>query len=138
MTMPDLLFVYGTLRQGNANVMAAYLAAHAEFVAGGWFQGCMYQISDYPGVVASYQPDNRVYGEVYRLNDAQAALAVLDDYEECGIQHRQPAEYQRVKTHILAMDGRVLEPVWIYLYQWPLVGKARIASGDFMQQTLMT
>jgi gamma-glutamylcyclotransferase (GGCT)/AIG2-like uncharacterized protein YtfP len=137
MTMPDLLFVYGTLRQGNANVMAAYLAAHAEFVAGGWFQGCMYQISDYPGVIASEQPDDRVFGEVYRLNDAQVALAVLDDYEECGTQYTQPAEYQRVKTHILAMDGRVLEPVWIYLYQWPLVGKARIALGDFMQQAQM-
>lgn len=138
MVMPDLLFVYGTLRQGNANAMAAYVAAHAEFVAGGWFQGCMYQISDYPGVIASEQPDDRVFGEVYRLNDAQVALAVLDDYEECGTQYTQPAEYQRVKTHILAMDGRVLEPVWIYLYQWPLVGKARIVSGDFMQQTLIT
>jgi gamma-glutamylcyclotransferase (GGCT)/AIG2-like uncharacterized protein YtfP len=138
MAMPDLLFVYGTLRPGNANPMAAYLAAHAEFVTDGWFQGQMYQISYYPGVIASDQPDDRVFGEVYRLNDAQAALAVLDDYEECGTQHTQPAEYQRVKTHILASDGRVLEPVWIYLYQWPLVGKARIASGDFMQQTLMT
>ena len=138
MVMPDLLFVYGTLRQGNANAMVAYLAAHADFVTGGCFQGQMYQISYYPGVIASEQPDDRVFGEVYRLNDAQAVLAVLDDYEECGTQHTQPAEYQRVKTHILAMDGRVLEPVWIYLYQWPLVGKARIATGDFMQQALMT
>lgn len=137
MAMPDLLFVYGTLRHGNANAMAAYLAAQAEFVTCGWFQGQMYQISDYPGVIASAQPGDRVYGEVYRLHDAQAVLAVLDDYEECSIQHTQPAEYQRVKTHILAMDGRVLEPVWIYLYQWPLVGKARIATGDFMQQARM-
>jgi len=137
MAMCNLLFVYGTLRQGNTNAMAAYLAARAEFVTGGWFQGCMYQISYYPGVIASNQPGDRVYGEVYRLNDAQAVLAVLDDYEECGIQHTQPAEYQRGKTHILASDGRVLEPVWIYLYQWPLVGKARIASGDFMQQAQM-
>jgi len=136
--MCNLLFVYGTLRQRNANAMAAYLAARAEFVTGGWFQGQMYQITYYPGVIASDQPCDRVYGEVYRLNDAQAVLAVLDDYEECGAQYTQPAEYQRVSTSIIGVDGCVLEPVWIYLYQWPLAGKARIASGDFMQQTLMT
>lgn len=136
--MTDFLFVYGTLRQGNTNTMAAYLAAHAEFVTGGWFQGEMYLISYYPGVIASDQPDHRVFGEVYRLIDAQTALAVLDDYEECGTQHTQAAEYQRVKTRIFASDGRVLAPVWIYLYQWPLAGKARIASGDFMQHARMT
>lgn len=137
MDMCDLLFVYGTLRQGNKNAMTAYLAAHAAFVTGGWFQGQMYQISYYPGVISSGQPDDRVFGEVYRLNDAKAVLAVLDDYEECGTQHTQPAEYQRVKTHIIASDGSVLAQVWIYLYQWPLVGNARIASGDFMQQVQM-
>jgi gamma-glutamylcyclotransferase (GGCT)/AIG2-like uncharacterized protein YtfP len=31
----DLLFVYGTLRQGNANAMATYLSAHAELITGG-------------------------------------------------------------------------------------------------------
>lgn len=132
--MPDLLFVYGTLRQGNTNAMAAYLVAHAEFVTGGWFQGQMYQISYYPGVIASNQPDDRVFGEVYRLKDAQAVLAVLDDYEECSAQHTQPAEYQRVQTQILAVDGLALEQVWIYLYQWPLDNNRLIESGDFMQQ----
>lgn len=132
--MPDLLFVYGTLRHGNANAMAAYLIAHAEFVTGGWFQGQMYQISYYPGVIASDCVDDRVYGEVYRLHDAQSTLAVLDDYEECSAQHTQPAEYQRVQTQILAVDGLALEQVWIYLYQWPLDNNRLIESGDFMQQ----
>lgn len=134
MAIPDLLFVYGTLRHGNANAMAAYLVAHAEFVTGGWFQGQMYQISYYPGVIASDHPDDRVFGEVYRLKDAQAVLAALDDYEECSAQHTQPAEYQRVQTQILAVDGLALEQVWIYLYQWPLDNNWLIESGDFMQQ----
>ncbi|WP_047517369.1 gamma-glutamylcyclotransferase [Methylophilus sp. Q8] len=129
----DLLFVYGTLRQGNANAMAAYLSTHAEFLTGGWFQGLMYQISYYPGVIASDCADDRIYGEVYRLHDAQSTLAVLDDYEECSARHRQPAEYQRLNTQILAVDGHVLEQVWIYLYQWPLHNKRLIESGDFMQ-----
>lgn len=131
--MSDLLFVYGTLRKGNANPMALHLAQHAEYIADGWFQGCMYQISYYPGVVASGNPSHRVYGEIYRLKDSQRMLTALDEYEECGAKHVPPTEYQRTKTRIQTLDGEILEPVWIYLYQSPLQGKVLIEGGDFMQ-----
>lgn len=131
--MSNLLFVYGTLRQGNQNDMAAYLARYAEFVTYGWFQGVMYEISYYPGVVATDNTTDRVYGEVYRLHDAEHILAILDDYEECTPQHVQPAEYQRVRARILAIDGRVFDQVFIYLYQWSIVNKSRVVSGDFMK-----
>lgn len=134
--MPDLLFVYGTLRKGNSNPMALHLAHHAEYVTDGWFQGRMYQVSYYPGVVASDYDSHRVYGEVYRLEDSQLMLAVLDEYEECTTKHATPTEYQRSQTRIQTLDGGVLEPVWIYLYQWSLQGKALIESGDFMQGQL--
>lgn len=130
--MSDLLFVYGTLRQGHSNQMALYLAQHAEYVADGWFQGQVYQISFYPGAVASEQAHHRVYGEVYRLRD-KTVLEVLDEYEECSPTHASPTEYQRIQTRIQMLDGERLEPVWIYLYQWSLRGKALIEGGDFMQ-----
>ncbi|MFD0930778.1 gamma-glutamylcyclotransferase [Methylophilus glucosoxydans] len=135
--MNDLLFVYGTLRQGNTHAMSLYLAQQADFVAYGWFQGLMYQISFYPGVVASNDHSHRVYGEVYRLRDAQSVLAMLDEYEECSVRHPQPAEYQRVQTQIITIDDQLLEPVWIYLYQWPVADKARIVTGDFMHPIQM-
>lgn len=135
--MTDLLFVYGTLRKGNANAMAPYLVHHAEFICDGWFQGCMYQISDYPGVIASAEPSHRVYGEVYRLKNAQQVLRVLDDYEECSLLHTQPAEYKRSLEMIQTTKGEVLQQVWIYLYQWSLQDKVLIAGGDFMRHTLM-
>jgi gamma-glutamylcyclotransferase (GGCT)/AIG2-like uncharacterized protein YtfP len=131
--MSDLLFVYGTLRKGHANSMSKYLSTQAEFLAHGRFQGRMYQISDYPGVQASDDENEHVYGEVYRLNDAQATLTVLDAYEECSPSHPQAAEYQRVTTRINGLDGSVFEQVWIYLYQWPVTDKRLIATGDFMQ-----
>lgn len=131
--MSDLLFVYGTLRQGHSHPMALYLARHAEYVAHGWCQGQMYQISDYPGVVASDHAHHRVYGEVYCLNNSPAVLAVLDEYEACSASHVSPTEYQRMQTRIHTLEGRILEPVWIYLYQWPVEGKALIKGGDFMQ-----
>ncbi len=130
--MSDLLFVYGTLRKGNQNAMAKYLAENAEFITDGWFQGRMYQVSYYPGVVASDNPSHRVHGEIYRLKDSQSMLKVLDEYEECGANHAQPTEYQRTKTCIQTLDGGILEPVWIYLYHWPLQEKALIETGDFI------
>ncbi|MGP1717731.1 MAG: gamma-glutamylcyclotransferase family protein [Methylophilus sp.] len=134
--MSDLLFVYGTLRKGNSNQMAEYLSTHATFLTGGWFRGRMYQISFYPGVIASDQMEDRIYGEVYRLHDAQTSLAVFDAYEECSVAHAQPAEYQRVQAHIDAIDGNASVQAWIYLYQWPVADKVLIKEGDFMKRLL--
>lgn len=131
--MSEFLFVYGTLRRGNQNDMAASLERYAEFVTEGWFQGRMYQISYYPGVITSDNVSERVYGEVYRLKDAPYLLRILDDYEECSLNHSQPTEYQRVLAKVLAIDGRVFDPVWIYLYQWPIANQLRVVSGDFMK-----
>lgn len=116
--------------------MALHLAQHAEYMADGWFQGRMYHISYYPGVVASDNPSHRVYGEIYRLKDSQSMLTVLDEYEECGARHAPPTEYQRTQTRIQTLDGGILEPVWIYLYQWSLQDKVLIKGGDFMQLQL--
>lgn len=113
--------------------MADFLAENATFISYGWYQGKMYMIRDYPGVIASDDAEERVYGEVYHLHDADSVLAKLDEYEECSIRYPQPAEYQRVQTQILTVDGCLLEPVWIYSYQWPVADKARIVTGDFMQ-----
>ncbi|MDP8567589.1 gamma-glutamylcyclotransferase family protein [Methylophilus aquaticus] len=131
--MSDLLFVYGTLRKGNANKMSAYLSTHAQFLTHAWFQGLMFQISYYPGVIASEDVNDCVYGEVYKLNDPDSALAILDAYEECSAQHTQPAEYKRVIARIHAKDGTLFEQVWIYLYQWPINDKVLIKEGDFMK-----
>jgi gamma-glutamylcyclotransferase (GGCT)/AIG2-like uncharacterized protein YtfP len=131
--MSDLLFVYGTLRKGNSNKMAEYLSVHAEFLTEGWFQGHMYQISYYPGVIASDDINDRAYGELYRLNDPETALALLDDYEECSAQHAQPAEYKRITTTISTIDGNIFEQVWIYLYQWPITDKLLMKEGNFMK-----
>lgn len=133
--MSDLLFVYGTLRKGNQNAMAKYLGENAEFITEGWFQGRMFHITYYPGVVTSESDSDRVYGEIYRLHDPVTMLKVLDDYEECAQQHIQPAEYKRSYVSITGINGKRYDTVWIYLYQWSVEDKAQIKSGDFMQQS---
>lgn len=113
--------------------MALHLAQHAEHIADGWFQGQMYQISYYPGLVASDNPSHRVYGEIYRLKDSQSMLKVLDDYEECSTLYTQPTEYIRAKVNIQTIDGFILEKVWMYIYQGNVDALKLIESGDFMK-----
>ncbi len=107
--------------------------AHSVFVAEGWFQGRMYLIDAYPGVIASECKEDRVFGEVYRLAATRPVLSVLDDYEACGPIHVTPTEYSRTQVSILTTQDGMLNPVWIYLYQWPVQADALIQTGDFMQ-----
>ena len=79
----DLLFVYGTLRRAAAHPMHRLLGP-AAFVGPGEFQGRLYHLGNYPGMVRSDDPADIVHGEVYRLHELAATLACLDDYEGCA------------------------------------------------------
>ena len=80
-----LLFVYGTLMRGFDNPMARRLRAEAAFVGPASCVGRLYLVAEYPGLVTSADPSERVHGELFRLVDpGQDLLAALDDYEGCG------------------------------------------------------
>jgi gamma-glutamylcyclotransferase (GGCT)/AIG2-like uncharacterized protein YtfP len=50
-------------------------------VGTGSFQGKLYDIGRYPGVVRSGRNTDRVMGEIYRLSEPRRALEILDEYE---------------------------------------------------------
>lgn len=125
----DLLFVYGTLRRSVAGGQHPLLT-RAGFVAEARWHGRLYQVGDYPGAVPDDASSASVAGELYRLADPDEDLAALDDYEECGPVYGVDAEYVRTVTRVALADGSVRE-AWIYLYNRPVDGLARIESGDF-------
>jgi gamma-glutamylcyclotransferase (GGCT)/AIG2-like uncharacterized protein YtfP len=57
------------------------LEMHAVFVGTGFFQGKLYDIGRYPGVIRSRRNTDRVIGEIYRFSDPQRAFEILDEYE---------------------------------------------------------
>lgn len=129
--MIDYLFVYGTLRRDSRSEMFHLLARHAVFVGDSTFQGKLFRVDYYPGVVASENPNDVVHGEVYKLIASDIVLARLDDYEECGPGYPEPHEYIRRKQNVtLNGEGSVI-PAWIYLYNRPIAGLELIPSGDF-------
>jgi len=129
MAETDLLFVYGTLRR-SAGSGTHPLLARAGFVGEARWPGRLYLVDGYPGAVPDETCADGVRGELYLLTDPAADLATLDAYEECGPAWGADAEYVRTVTRVTLADGSRRD-AWIYLYNRPVDGLARIESGDF-------
>lgn len=114
--MPDLLFVYGTLRRQFENDWARALQQQATFLGEAQAPGSIFQVENYP----AYRPEpaGTVHGELYQLPDAHPLFTVLDDYEA--------ENFTRVP--VVLQDGR---EAWIYRYELNPPASARIESGDF-------
>ena len=129
----DRLFVYGTLMRGFDHPMAKLLSGHADFIGEARCCGRLYLVKHYPGLVLSDDSAEIVFGEVYRLRDRDALLREFDMYEACGEGFAQPTEYRRQMLPLTLEDGSAGE-AWTYVYNWPVTGLPRIASGKFLEQ----
>ncbi|MBR1147487.1 gamma-glutamylcyclotransferase [Bradyrhizobium sp. AUGA SZCCT0431] len=128
----DRLFVYGTLMRGFDHPMAKLLSRSADFIGEARCRGRLYLIKHYPGLVLSDDPDDIVSGELYRLRDRDALLGEFDMYEACGPGFQAPTEYVRQMLNVTLDDGSASE-AWTYVYNWPVTGLPRIASGRFLE-----
>ena len=130
----DYLFVYGTLRRSlrraAKNSRNSLLNEHADFISEARFQGRMYLVDYYPGVVSSENKNDWVVGEIYALREPEIILPKLDHYEECLEEFEQPTEYIRVQQKIFLANGNTCT-AWVYLYNWPVNEMKWIPSGDF-------
>ncbi|MBX9927861.1 MAG: gamma-glutamylcyclotransferase [Gemmatimonadaceae bacterium] len=134
MTLSPLsLFVYGTLREDDTHEMYRVLARAGRFVGDGWVAGELYDLGDYPGMVASELSHSRVSGELYELRpeSAESSLATLDDFEGLAPSDPAPRDYSRrlVAVHLA---GGATTLAWAYILTRPTEGLTRIASGDYL------
>lgn len=127
--MTGHLFVYGTLMRGSSHPMARKLAAGAGYLGGARYNGRLYRITHYPGVVPSRLPDEWVFGDVFELRDPEI-LAALDAYEGCGPDDAEPTQYLR-RIQDVTLSGGAVTDAWVYVYNWPVENLARIESGRF-------
>jgi gamma-glutamylcyclotransferase (GGCT)/AIG2-like uncharacterized protein YtfP len=131
-TMQNLLFVYGTLMRGFDHPMAQLLSRAADFVGLARCQGRLYLVKHYPGLVLSDDPADVVHGELFRLRAPQELLREFDMYEACGEGFAAPTEYIRQMLRV-TRDDRSSDEAWTYVYNWPVAGLPRIASGRFLE-----
>ena len=129
----DRLFVYGTLMRCFDHPMAKLSSRSADFIGEARCQGRLYLVKHYPGLVLSDEPNDVVFGELYRLRTADELLREFDMYEACGEGFAEPTEYVRQMLPV-TRDGRTAEEAWTYIYNWPVARLPRIASGRFMER----
>ena len=128
----DHLFVYGTLMRGFDHPMARLLSRSADFIGEARCQGRLYRIKHYPGLVLSGDPDDIVFGELYRLRVPKESLRELDRYEGCGEGFAAPTKYIRQMLSVTLNDKTA--EAWTYIYNWPVTRLPRIASGRFLER----
>jgi gamma-glutamylcyclotransferase (GGCT)/AIG2-like uncharacterized protein YtfP len=128
----EYLFVYGTLRQGIDNLVARNFKCHSEYLGFATIKATLYNVGHYPALVESKQYNDKVVGELYRLNDASATLSELDDYEECSLYFDHPHEYKRVIRKVQLINGLPFKS-WIYIYNRSVESLALITSGDYLE-----
>lgn len=127
--MPHV-FVYGTLRAGEANDI--HLAAQRHGIAAptligvGTIAGHLYDFGNYPGLVLD-RAGGQVFGDIYDI--AEGLLPVLDEIEE--IYPGQPSLFVR-QTHAVTRADQALACLLYPVAQHTVAGLPRIESGDWV------
>lgn len=129
----DYLFVYGTLLSAYGHSMHEVIAQNGHLLSTGFYQGKLYRVSYYPGVVPSSDAYHKVKGEVYQIHNTEPLLDALDDYEGYYPHHEPTSDYLRRKVSITLTDGTLIE-AWTYLYNLPVDSLEWITSGDFLAE----
>ena len=124
------LFTYGLLRKNAGHKMSKFLSDNAMFFAEGTYQGKLFLIEYYPGVLPSDDPQDQVVGDIFKLHHPRL-LTELDSFEGIGKEHAIPHEYQRMIQPVNCL-GKVIE-AWVYVYNWKIRPERRILSGDFLK-----
>ncbi|MET3129282.1 pyruvate carboxylase [Arcicella rosea] len=126
----EYLFVYGTLRKDFGNELHKLITRNSEFIGIADYQGKMYNIGEYPGIVASDDANSKVIGELYKLSNSLRLIRILDEYEEFYPENIAESVFVRNAVSV-SIDGTTYE-AYAYLYNHPTDGLPEITSGDFL------
>ena len=119
------VFVYGTLRRGDANDITQLTPAPV-YIGDSQISGNMYHLGTYPGVTLGGQ--NHILGEVYAITEPLERL--LD-----GIESEYPAqadEYAKRDIEV-SVNGQMLDCIVYEINATYIQGKPQILGGDWIK-----
>lgn len=118
-----LVFVYGSLRSGDAGAMSIRFP-NSKFIAEAQVSGSLYDLGAYPGLLLD-ESKSLVSGEVYEVDDE--LLNELDDFEASS-------SYGRKQVEITLDTDR--KRCWVYVPEDNTEfysHRTLITSGDWME-----
>ena len=124
----DNVFVYGSLRKGFG-LHSALTSCGVDFVGTAKCYGMvMFDLGSFPGILESENSDDVIVGELYKMDDSEYALGVLDQIE--GV----PYLYKRNKVMVKTMHDDKSHQSWVYVYnagRHATDQKNKISHGDY-------
>jgi gamma-glutamylcyclotransferase (GGCT)/AIG2-like uncharacterized protein YtfP len=128
--MTDCVFFYGTLMTGFDRRGRIGIDQNLVGLGRGWIGATLFDLGIYPAAIPA--PDERVWGEVYRMRDPDGVLSALDEIEGYCPEEPDASLYTRREIPITLDDGSVVQG-WVYFYNAPLGRAQRIQSGDYLE-----
>jgi len=129
----DFLFVYGTLLRDANHPKSPILEGFGTYLNRATFWGKLYDVGTYPAVIASAQKRNKIFGELYKLNDPERAFNALDTYEGYFPTNNEESDYTRKEVTVYTLKEKKALKAWIYLYNKSINGFSPIPSGDYIE-----
>ncbi|MXN75197.1 gamma-glutamylcyclotransferase [Burkholderia sp. 4701] len=126
------VFVYGTLRAGEANDIGHAAATHGiaapTLVGAAALPGELYDCGTYPGMVVTGDARALVWGDVYEVDER--LVPVLDEIERVypGVDSLFKPE-----TATVELGGRQYACLYYPIAAHAVSDKPRVASGDWVQ-----
>lgn len=119
-----LVFVYGTLRRGEARSMSVRFP-NARFIAEAKVSGSLYDLGAYPGLLLN-ESNSLVTGEAYEVDDE--TLNELDEFEGAS-------NYWRKQVEISIGTARMV--CWTYEPNPDVYSSGKlITSGDWIEYAI--
>lgn len=114
----EFLFVYGTLRAIDGHPMHNYLRSFCHFMGEASIGGIRVDLGDYPGLLPSGNPEHRVLGELYRIQEGASTplFDALDRYEGCGPDDPEPHLFFRHRQDVTLLAEQQIIEAWVYFY----------------------
>ena len=125
----DSVFFYGTLMAGFDRRRRAGVDGRLTFAGRGSIRATLFDLGLYPAAIPAC--DAHVWGELYRMADAPAVLAALDEIEGYRPGDPDRSLYVRGEADVTLPGGGTAR-AWVYFYNAPLGQAARIPSGDYL------
>jgi gamma-glutamylcyclotransferase (GGCT)/AIG2-like uncharacterized protein YtfP len=123
-------FFYGTLMSGFERRQKLGLEDRMIRRGRGWIEAALFDMGSYPAAVPS--PNQRVWGEIVEIADAEHVWPALDGVEGYDPATPDQSLYIRRVVPVHADDDSLVE-AWVYFYNAPLAEAPRIPSGDYLK-----
>ncbi len=101
----------------------------ARRIGRGWTRGKLLDLRDFPGLVPSRRPGDRVFGELWEVGDSKNALTALDKYEEFNPRDPDHSLYVRRNATVRLPTGA--SRAWVYVLRAPPADARVVEGGDW-------